>query len=77
MGSMITAVIIYLIIVFITSPCQPGWCWCCQGAVKFATPVHDSLLFLPEDGEYVRSVMLDEFAELGIQPRLEIKDLNE
>jgi len=46
-----------------------------EGAVKFVTPVHDSLLFLPEDGEYVRSVMLEEFAKLGLRPRLEVKDL--
>jgi hypothetical protein len=48
-----------------------------EGQVRFVTPVHDCLLFLPWDSKYVRSVMLDEFAELGIQPRLEIKDLNE
>ena len=46
-----------------------------EGAVKFATPVHDCLLFLPEDAEYVQSVMLEEFAKLGMRPRLEPKDL--
>ncbi len=46
-----------------------------EGKVKFATPVHDCLLFVPEDGEYVQSVMLEEFAKLGLKPRLEIKDI--
>jgi len=43
--------------------------------VKFLTPVHDCLLFLPEAGDYIRSVMLEEFAKLGLRPRLEVKDL--
>lgn len=46
-----------------------------EARVKFVTPVHDSLIFLPEDGEYVRSVMAEEFAKLGIEPMLEIKEL--
>ena len=43
--------------------------------VKFLTPVHDSLLFLPEDGDYIKAVMEEEFVRLGLKPRLEIKDL--
>jgi hypothetical protein len=46
-----------------------------EGAVKFATPVHDCLLFLPEDGGYIKSVMEEEFARMGLRPRVEPKDL--
>ena len=40
--------------------------------IGFVTPIHDSLLFLPNDGEYIMGVMLDEFGKLGLKPRLEI-----
>lgn len=46
-----------------------------EGKVKFTTPVHDSLLFLPQDGEYIQTVMEQEFAKLGMRPRLESKEL--
>ena len=39
------------------------------------TTIHDSVLCLPEDGEYVRNVMADEFEKLGIKPTLEVKEL--
>jgi hypothetical protein len=35
--------------------------------------IHDSLLVLPEMAEYVRGVMLEEFAKLGVRPRLEVE----
>lgn len=35
--------------------------------------IHDSLLVLPETAEYVRGVMLEEFAKLGVRPRLEVE----
>jgi hypothetical protein len=43
--------------------------------VEFVTPIHDSLLFLPSDGEYIKSIMADEFVKLGITPHLEIETL--
>lgn len=46
-----------------------------EARVRFITPVHDSLLFLPEDGEYVKSVMEEEFAKLRITPKLKIKEV--
>lgn len=46
-----------------------------EKTVTFVTPVHDCLLFLPQDGEYVRSVMLEQFAKLGLQPKLEPKEV--
>jgi hypothetical protein len=33
--------------------------------------IHDSILALPDDVEYVVSVMKDEFSKLGVAPRLE------
>ena len=35
--------------------------------------IHDSLLTLPDTAEYVRSVMLEEFAKLEVRPRLEVE----
>ena len=46
-----------------------------DGRVKFVTPIHDCLIFLPEDAAYVKSAMEDEFSRLGLHPRLKIKDL--
>ncbi len=46
-----------------------------EGRVKFVTPIHDCLVFLPEDGDYVKAVMDEEFGKLGIRPKLEPKDL--
>jgi len=43
--------------------------------VTFITTIHDSVLFLPKDGEYIMQVMLDEFSKLGVTPRLEVKTL--
>jgi len=45
---------------------RPG-CW--------LTTIHDSILCLPDDGEYVRSVMENEFEKLGVKPKLEVKQL--
>jgi hypothetical protein len=42
---------------------------------KFVTPIHDSLVFLPKDADYIKSVMEDEFTKLGICPKLEVKGL--
>ena len=33
--------------------------------------IHDSILTLPDNVEYVLSVMRDEFGKLGVAPRLE------
>jgi hypothetical protein len=41
----------------------------------WVTTIHDSVLCLPDDGEYVRGVMLAEFAKLDVNPRLEVKQL--
>ncbi len=46
-----------------------------EGRVKFVTPVHDCLIFLPGDATYIKTVMEEEFAKIGICPRLEVKDL--
>lgn len=35
--------------------------------------IHDSLLMLPENAEYVRAVVCEDFAKLGLAPRLEIE----
>ena len=42
---------------------------------SFITTIHDSLLFLEKDSEYVKTVVADEFAKLGVKPRLEVKEL--
>ncbi len=41
----------------------------------FLATIHDSFLFLPDDAEYVRGVIEQEFARLGVAPRLEITKL--
>jgi len=46
-----------------------------EGRVNFVSPIHDCLMFLPEDAEYVKSVMEYEFSKLEIHPRLKIKEL--
>lgn len=46
-----------------------------EDQVSFVTPVHDCLIFLPEDAAIVSSVMADEFLQLGIRPRLDVKGL--
>ena len=43
--------------------------------IKFVTPVHDCLLFLPEDAETIKSVMSDEFQRIGLKPLLKVEDL--
>jgi hypothetical protein len=43
--------------------------------VKFVTPIHDCLLFVPEDADYIKAVMEEEFGKLGIWPKLEVKEL--
>ena len=45
--------------------------------VGFITPIHDSLLFLPADGDHIMNVMVEEFGKLGLRPRLEIKPVGE
>ncbi len=39
----------------------------------FVGTIHDSILCLPEHGEEVRAVMLDEFATLGMKPELKVE----
>lgn len=39
------------------------------------TTIHDSVLCRPEDGEYVKGVMVEESAKLGVCPRLEVRSL--
>jgi hypothetical protein len=46
-----------------------------EGRVSFVSPIHDCLMFLPEDGVHVRSAMEQEFSKLGPHPRLKIKEL--
>ncbi len=41
----------------------------------WAVPVHDSILMLRKDADYVRTVMMEEFMKLGLHPRLEVKTL--
>jgi hypothetical protein len=43
--------------------------------IKFVTPVHDCLLFLPEDAQTIKTVMRDGFKRIGLKPSLEVKDL--
>jgi hypothetical protein len=43
----------------------------------FVVTIHDSILCLPNDAEYIRGVMLDEFGKHGVQPRLEIKAMDD
>jgi hypothetical protein len=38
------------------------------------TTIHDALLFLPQSGDYVKSVMLEEFAKLGLKPTLSVEE---
>lgn len=46
-----------------------------EKGVSFVTSIHDSLLFLPRDGDYVKDILLEEFAKLGVRPRLEARSL--
>jgi hypothetical protein len=46
-----------------------------QGDIEFTTPIHDSLLFLPQDAERVEEALRIEFNKIGINPRLEIEDV--
>lgn len=46
-----------------------------EDRVRFITPVHDSLIFVPEDADYIKAVMAEEFAKLGIRPTLEVEAL--
>ena len=41
----------------------------------FVTPIHDSLVFLPDDADYIKTVMSEEFEKLGIRPTLEVEAL--
>ena len=43
--------------------------------VRFVTPVHDCLLFLPEDAGTIKTVMESEFDKIGLKPHLEVEDL--
>ena len=40
----------------------------------FVATIHDSILHLPRDSEYIRAVLEGEFAKWGLKPRLEIKN---
>ena len=42
---------------------------------SFLTTIHDSVLFLKRDSEYVKTVVGEEFASLGVRPRLEVREL--
>jgi hypothetical protein len=39
----------------------------------FVATIHDSLLHLPKDSDYIRAVLETEFAHWGLKPRLEVK----
>lgn len=39
----------------------------------FVTTIHDSLLFLPDNADYVMFVMADEFNKLHLRPKLEVQ----
>jgi hypothetical protein len=39
----------------------------------FISTIHDSILTPAGDGEFVRGVMLDEFAQLGVSPQVKIE----
>ena len=41
----------------------------------WAVPVHDSILMLRPDADYVMKIMKEEFEKLGLHPRLEVKEL--
>jgi hypothetical protein len=38
----------------------------------FVATIHDSILHMPKDSEYVRAVLETEFAKWGLRPRLEV-----
>ena len=40
----------------------------------FVATIHDSILHLPRDSEYIRAVLEGEFAKWGLKPRLEVKN---
>ena len=40
----------------------------------FVATIHDSILHLPRDSEYIRAVLEAEFAKWGLKPRLEVKN---
>ncbi len=40
----------------------------------FVATIHDSILHLPRDSEFIRAVLEGEFAKWGLKPRLEIKN---
>ena len=44
-----------------------------ENQIAFVTPVHDCLLFLPGDSDYVHATMQAEFSKLGVNPTLEVK----
>ena len=46
-----------------------------ENNTTFVTPIHDSLVFLPDDADYIKAVMKDEFAKVGIRPTLEVEEL--
>jgi len=41
----------------------------------FVATIHDSVLVLPSDADFVVAVMKEEFAKIGLSPRLEIENL--
>lgn len=40
----------------------------------FVATIHDSILHLPKDSEYIRAVLESEFAKYGLKPKLEVKN---
>jgi len=40
---------------------------------SFVSTIHDSVLTTAGSGEYVRQVMLDEFAKLGVSPIVRVE----
>jgi hypothetical protein len=40
----------------------------------FVATIHDSILHLPRDSEYIRAVLEGEFAKWGLKPKLEVKN---
>jgi hypothetical protein len=39
----------------------------------FVSTIHDSILTTAGDAEFVRQVMLDEFAQLGLSPQVKVE----